>query len=124
MGQRDTSQGSGWKGHGCFPRIPSRNLLASYVLHPSTSEKWKGENSSWTDCHDLLSCPKKYAAESIRLACEQGYNRVQEGMNLADDYFDSTMPIVAERIAQGGVRLAMTLNRVFGEHNQAIPSPF
>ncbi|CAL9153961.1 unnamed protein product [Musa hybrid cultivar] len=93
-------------------------------LHETFKEEWKGENSSWTDCPDLVSCPKKYAAESIRLACEQGYNRVQEGMNLADDYFDSTMPIVAERIAQGGVRLAMTLNRVFGEHNQAIPSPF
>ncbi|XP_065018545.1 endonuclease 1-like [Musa acuminata AAA Group] len=93
-------------------------------LHETFKEEWKSENSSWTDCPDLVSCPKKYAAESIRLACEQGYNRVQEGMNLADDYFDSTMPIVAERIAQGGVRLAMTLNRVFGEHNQAIPSPF
>lgn len=28
------------------------------------------------------------------------------------------MPIVAKRIAQGGVRLGMILNRVFGHHNQ------
>ncbi|RRT65109.1 hypothetical protein B296_00036018 [Ensete ventricosum] len=68
MGQRDTSQSSGWKGLGCFPRRPSQGL--------------------------------------------------------DDAYFKITMPVVAKRIAQGGVRLAMTLNRVFGEHNQALPSPF
>lgn len=33
-----------------------------------------------------------------------------------DDYFNSRLPIVTKRIAQGGVRLAMLLNRVFGGH--------
>lgn len=32
-----------------------------------------------------------------------------------DDYFNSRMPYVMKRIAQGGVRLAMILNQVFGD---------
>lgn len=31
----------------------------------------------------------------------------------ADDYFLSRLPIVNLRLAQGGVRLAATLNRIF-----------
>jgi len=41
---------------------------------------------------------------------------------LADDYFESRLPIVSRRIAQGGVRLAMFLNRIFGHHNRAVRS--
>ena len=37
---------------------------------------------------------------------------------LSDDYFDSRMPIVMKRIAQGGVRLAMILNHVFGDTDE------
>lgn len=32
----------------------------------------------------------------------------------ADDYFLSRYPVVNMRLAQGGVRLAATLNRIFG----------
>ncbi|RWR84458.1 S1/P1 nuclease [Cinnamomum micranthum f. kanehirae] len=97
---------------------------------------WSDDMSSWEDCDDLLSCPNKflplfflllyytrYAAESINLACKWGYKGITPGETLADDYFSSRFPIVAKRIAQGGVRLAMTLNTVFGEHDQEIPSP-
>jgi len=31
----------------------------------------------------------------------------------ADDYFLSRLPIVSLRLAEGGVRLAATLNRIF-----------
>ena len=37
---------------------------------------------------------------------------------LSDDYFDSRMPIVMKRIAQGGVRLAMILNSIFGDTDE------
>ncbi|RWW24703.1 hypothetical protein GW17_00010992 [Ensete ventricosum] len=35
MGQRDTSQSSGWKGLGCFPRRPSQGLdeLEAFPFH-------------------------------------------------------------------------------------------
>lgn len=41
----------------------------------------------------------------------------------ADDYFNSRMPVVMKRIAQGGVRLAMVLNRVFGEPDEGFATP-
>ena len=46
------------------------------------------------------------------------YNRIKTYMfnvHSTDNYFNSRLPIVMKRIAQGGVRLAMILNRVFGE---------
>ncbi|GJN26295.1 hypothetical protein PR202_gb14217 [Eleusine coracana subsp. coracana] len=44
-------------------------------------------------------------------------------LSLVDDYFDSRLPIVSRRIAQGGVRLAMFLNRIFGAHNREVAPP-
>lgn len=32
-----------------------------------------------------------------------------------DDYFYSRYPIVEKRLAQAGIRLALILNRIFGE---------
>jgi Mg2+/citrate symporter len=32
----------------------------------------------------------------------------------ADDYFFAALPVVQKRIAQGGVRLAAILNKIFG----------
>uniref|UniRef100_A0A0E0KVR2 Aspergillus nuclease S1 n=1 Tax=Oryza punctata TaxID=4537 RepID=A0A0E0KVR2_ORYPU len=79
--------------------------------------------SSWGECEDLLSCSTKYATESINLACKWAYNDVREGETLSDDYFGSRLPIVTRRIAQGGVRLAMFLNRLFGEHDHDVAPP-
>ena len=39
---------------------------------------------------------------------------VTSKVDFADDYFKSRLPIVNLRLAQGGVRLAATLNRIFG----------
>ncbi|KAF9587967.1 hypothetical protein IFM89_006292, partial [Coptis chinensis] len=74
-----------------------------------------------------------YASESIRLACKYAYRNATPGSTLtvgllcycfsiflylrsfvlADDYFLSRLPTVERRLAQGGVRLAATLNRIF-----------
>ncbi|XP_044329180.1 endonuclease 1 isoform X1 [Aegilops tauschii subsp. strangulata] len=85
------------------------------LQHNITKGSWSDE-SSWKDCADLMSCPTKYATESIGLACKWGYDGVHDGDTLSEDYFGSRLPIVTRRIAQGGVRLAMFLNRVFGDH--------
>jgi Mg2+/citrate symporter len=34
-------------------------------------------------------------------------------LKTADDYFFAALPVVQKRIAQGGVRLAAILNRIF-----------
>uniref|UniRef100_J3M1S7 Aspergillus nuclease S1 n=2 Tax=Oryza brachyantha TaxID=4533 RepID=J3M1S7_ORYBR len=90
------------------------------LVHNFTRGMWSDDVSSWGDCEDLHSCPTKYATESINLACKWAYNDVHEGETLSDDYFSSRLPIVTRRIAQGGVRLAMFLNRLFGEHNRDV----
>ncbi|KAG0451174.1 hypothetical protein HPP92_026560 [Vanilla planifolia] len=64
---------------------------------------WSDDISSWRTCDNLLSCSTKYATESIDLACKWGYNGVTQGETLADEYFESRMPVVMKRIAQGGV---------------------
>ncbi|KAK9267924.1 hypothetical protein L1049_010361 [Liquidambar formosana] len=71
----------------------------------------------WSD--DISS----YASESINIACKWGYKDVEADDTLGDDYFNSRMPIVMKRIAQGGVRLAMILNRVFADNEEEMATP-
>ncbi|GLU23076.1 hypothetical protein SLE2022_391080 [Rubroshorea leprosula] len=79
---------------------------------------WADDVPSWEKCDDLLPCLNQYASESIKIACKWGYKGVKSGDTLADEYFNSRMPIVMKRIAQGGVRLAMILNSVFGDSGE------
>ncbi|KAK7853572.1 endonuclease 1 [Quercus suber] len=87
------------------------DLLQKDIEGNFTDGIWSSDVSSWEHCDDILSC-------SINIACKWGYKGVDPGTTLADDYFDSRMPIVMKRIAQGGVRLAMILNRVFGDTDE------
>ncbi|ONK81495.1 uncharacterized protein A4U43_C01F29730 [Asparagus officinalis] len=65
-------------------------------------------------CHRKSApCTEKYASESIRLSCEYAYKDVEQDSTLEDDYFFSRLPVVEERLAQGGVRLAAILNKIF-----------
>lgn len=95
------------------------NLLQHAILQNLTHGIWTEDVESWKECddHEQPSCVNRYAAESIKLACEWGYKNVEAGETLTDDYFNSRLPIVMKRIAQGGVRLAATLNRIFGDSN-------
>ncbi|KAL1560176.1 Endonuclease 4 [Salvia divinorum] len=61
-------------------------------------------------------CPDLYASESISLACKYAYRNATPGSTLEDDYFYSRWPIVKSRLAQGGVRLATLLNRIFSKN--------
>ncbi|KAJ4976219.1 hypothetical protein NE237_001325 [Protea cynaroides] len=82
-----------------------------------THGAWSDDLASWTACDDLLTCPTKWAEESINLACKWGYKGVTAGETLAEEYFNSRFSIVTKRIAQGGVRLSMILNKVFGHQD-------
>ncbi|PKI77588.1 hypothetical protein CRG98_002042 [Punica granatum] len=99
------------------------DLLLEDIEGNFTDGVWSDDTSSWRDCKDILSCPIKYATESIKIACKWGYKGVENGATLADDYFNSRMPIVMKRIAQGGVRLAMILNHVFSDDQEGFVSP-
>ncbi|KAH7292784.1 hypothetical protein KP509_29G085500 [Ceratopteris richardii] len=88
-----------------------------------TEGYWKNETAEWERCsRDDLACPDTYASESIKAACKWAYRNATPGSYLADEYFLTRMPIVETRLAQGGVRLAGILNRIFAEgriHNMA-----
>ncbi|KAL5986896.1 hypothetical protein ACLOJK_015230 [Asimina triloba] len=75
---------------------------------------WSAEIPSWENCvSNHTVCPDLYASESVRLACKFAYRNATPGSILTDDYFLSRLPIVEKRLAQSGVRLAATLNRIF-----------
>ncbi|CAN1149751.1 Endonuclease 5 [Linum perenne] len=68
----------------------------------------------WGECRDNETvCPNRFASESISLACKYAYRNATPGSTLKDNYFLSRLPIVEERLAQAGVRLAASLNRIF-----------
>ncbi|CAH8251907.1 unnamed protein product [Arabidopsis lyrata] len=91
------------------------DLLQEDLEKNITTGLWHDDLSSWTECNDLIACPHKYASESIKLACKWGYKGVKSGETLSEEYFNTRLPIVMKRIVQGGVRLAMILNRVFSD---------
>ncbi|KAL0873649.1 hypothetical protein Bca101_023354 [Brassica carinata] len=59
-----------------------------------------------------------YASESIGLACKYAYRNATPGTTLGDEYFLSRLPIVEKRLAQGGIRLAAILNRIFSANTK------
>uniref|UniRef100_K3ZDM6 Aspergillus nuclease S1 n=1 Tax=Setaria italica TaxID=4555 RepID=K3ZDM6_SETIT len=67
---------------------------------------------------NITTCADKYAMESAQLACDVAYAGAEQGSILGDHYFFSALPVVQKRIAQGGVRLAAILNRIFGESSR------
>lgn len=90
------------------------NSLQQDIQRNFTEGSWTHDVESWKECDDIFTCVNKYAKESIKLACNWGYKGVKSGETLSDKYFNTRMPIVMKRIAQGGIRLAMILNQVLG----------
>ncbi|KAL3824091.1 hypothetical protein ACJIZ3_020120 [Penstemon smallii] len=83
------------------------------TLQKNITTLWSNQAKAWETC-SKTTCPDIYASEGIKAACAWAYKGVTEGSILEDDYFLSREPVVNLRLAQGGVRLAATLNRVFG----------
>ncbi|KAH1265329.1 Endonuclease 2 [Glycine max] len=84
------------------------------AIQRNITKVWADEVEEWESCsNDDISCPTIYATESAKDACKWAYKDATEGSVLEDEYFLSRYPIVNLRLAQGGVRLAATLNRIF-----------
>ncbi|CAK7350684.1 unnamed protein product [Dovyalis caffra] len=83
-------------------------------IQNNITENWSNELPSWESCaYNHTACPNPYASESVSLACKFAYRNATQGSTLEDDYFLSRLPVVEKRLAQGGIRLAATLNRIF-----------
>ncbi|KAI9198633.1 hypothetical protein LWI28_019431 [Acer negundo] len=84
------------------------------TIQGNITDGWANDISSWESCkNNHTVCPEPYASESVSLACKYAYKNATPGSTLKDDYFLSRLPIVEKRLAQGGIRLAATLNRIF-----------
>jgi hypothetical protein len=64
--------------------------------------------------------PEDWATESL-LAAREAYQdpttgrRIKSGVKLGDQYQDKNLPVVRQRLAQAGLRLAWVLNEAFSE---------
>ncbi|KAI0502516.1 hypothetical protein KFK09_017469 [Dendrobium nobile] len=77
---------------------------------------WSDEIDQWMNCSAKnFTCGSIYASESARLACDYAYKDAKQGSALGDEYFISRLPVVEKRIAQGGIRLAEILNKIFDD---------
>ncbi|WCJ24502.1 endonuclease 2 [Euphorbia peplus] len=84
------------------------------AIQTNITGEWSDLVPRWETCsRNITACPDIYASEGIKAACDWAYKGAPDGSVLEDDYFLSRKPIVALRLAQGGVRLAATLNRIF-----------
>nr|CAB3485997.1 unnamed protein product [Digitaria exilis] len=82
--------------------------------------QWQACRSRTKTCADKLTAENeqcRYAMESAQLACEV-YEGVEQNTTLEDDYFFAALPVVQKRIAQGGVRLAAILNKIFSANRR------
>ncbi|XP_066344691.1 endonuclease 2-like [Miscanthus floridulus] len=96
--------------------------IMTNVIMLNITENWSDEEEQWEACPSKTkTCADKYAMESAQLACDVAYAGVKQGSVLGDDYF-SALPVVRKRIAQGGIRLAAILNRIFGDNNSRLQS--
>ncbi|GKB93425.1 endonuclease 2 [Tanacetum coccineum] len=84
------------------------------AIQSNITNEWADKVEKWESCSgNQTTCPNIYASEGIKAACNWAYKGVANDSVLRDEYFLSRLPIVNMRLAQGGVRLAATLNRIF-----------
>ncbi|KAF8660259.1 hypothetical protein HU200_057825 [Digitaria exilis] len=88
------------------------------AIQRNITDVWSNEEKQWETCRiRTKTCADKYAEESSKLACK-AYEGVQQDSILKDDYFFAALPVVQKRIAQGGVRLAAILNKIFSGNSR------
>jgi hypothetical protein len=88
--------------------------LFDLILQKQLEPEWK---SVWIACPDgrRKRCVLQWAEESLDDALEHAYrnaeggNDITDGDVLSDLYYRTRLPIVKERLAVAGVRLALTL---------------
>ncbi|XP_047052943.1 endonuclease 2-like [Lolium rigidum] len=84
------------------------------ALHTNLTNGWSDDISQWENCaNKKATCANDYAVESVGLACKYAYADAANGTVLGDEYYNSRYPVVERRLAQGGIRLALILNRIF-----------
>lgn len=98
-----------------------------YFMNRIQSGDWKNQVSEWQACpssepSNINACSISWAQQSVGLACSTAYvdqdgNKIQDGFDLEDPYYNFAYPVAELQIARGGIRLANVINAIF-----ALPS--
>jgi len=82
---------------------------------------WAAQAATWRKCSTSAvfgSCAGEWAMESAGFACSNAYveadgkTHIPQGFNIDDAYHNRNVPIIDERLARAGVRLANILSLV------------
>jgi len=109
----------------------SRNVMELHLLNfiwkTRQTDAWKNQ---WLACANggLVQCTTSWGQESWKHAIADAYRNVdgtdiKDGTVLTEEYYETRLLVVRERLAVAGVRLASTLELIFGgddEPNNAL----
>ena len=83
------------------------------MITPEKVEAWsKGDVETWAD--------ESLQAAKVAYHFPEGSSKaIASGTRLGRDYAQSPLPVIEERLAQAGVRLANELNKIFDQPKSA-----
>jgi len=101
----------------------SQSAYVSYIIS-QIEGPWASNATQWASCNGTdgfgspLTCPDGWADNSADLACiyaytDQNGNKIENGFDLSNDYYQYVKNTVDEQLAKGGIRLAATLNKIW-----------
>jgi hypothetical protein len=97
-----------------------QSKYVSYLLQ-QIQGPWAANATQWAKCSTGGAvCPDDWASETIVLACTHAYvdengDKIKNGFNLGDAYYQLNKDVIDEQLAKGGVRLASMLNSLLGQ---------
>lgn len=99
-------------------KISELGGINAYITHLRTklSGEFSSRISDWLRCPEgpnVVACPRHWASDSVKFACNYAYAGVQPGQELGRDYYERAIKAVDEQILKAGVRLAALLNWIF-----------
>jgi len=94
-----------------------------YYMNRLQSGDWAKQVESWRSCPasehaPVKACSQAWAQDSVKYACSTAYtddqgNKIQDGFDLEDGYYQFAIPVAELQIAKGGIRLANVVNALF-----------
>jgi len=105
----------------------SQTKYLDYLLG-QLNTTWKEMANEWSICNSTatsdeletsFACPNEWAVESAKVACNYAYvdqngDHIANGFALAGPYFDFTKTTLDQQLSKGGIRLAATMNKMWG----------
>jgi len=101
----------------------SQGKYLTYLLD-AINTTYAHESPVWGKCNNTQTspyvCPDEWATETANQACLYAYTdqdgeHIENNFNLGQPYFDFAKNILDQQLIKGGIRLAQTLNAIWGK---------